>query len=123
MDERSMICIICPIGCKMKVSVNENSEMGIYVEGNRCPRGKNYAMKELKNPTRILTSTVVLKNGLMSRLPVKSTEPISKGLLAKAMEIINKVEIVAPVSVGDIIIKNILNTGVDIVSSKSMNKV
>jgi len=123
METKEMICIVCPIGCKMKIIEKEDDEIGICVKGNKCPRGANYAIKELKNPTRVLTSTVVVKNALINRLPVKSSEPISKGLLKKAMEVINKIEVRAPVAIGDIIIKNILNTGVDIVSSKSMDKV
>lgn len=123
MEARDMICIVCPIGCKMKVSEDSSAERGVSVEGNKCPRGAEYAIKELKNPTRVLTSTVAIKEGFLDRLPVKSSEPISKCLLKKAMEVINKIEIKAPVSVGDVIVKNILNTGVDIVSSKSMKKV
>ncbi|WP_105616595.1 DUF1667 domain-containing protein [Vallitalea okinawensis] len=113
-----MICIVCPLGCRLKVT--ENVEL--RVEGNKCKRGKEYALKELTFPTRVLPTTVSIKNGILPRLPVKTNAPIPKDKIFDAMKIINKVEVVAPTKVGDIIIANILDTGVDVVATRDMDE-
>lgn len=119
-SERELICIVCPVGCHL--SVGKDGEDGWQVSGNQCPRGKVYGIKEMTNPTRVLPTTVTINNGLLHRLPVKSSEPIPKNLLFEAMTVINQVRIEAPVKRGDVVVKNILDTGVDIVATRSMAK-
>ncbi|MCG8541915.1 MAG: DUF1667 domain-containing protein [Clostridia bacterium] len=119
MQGKEMICIVCPLGCRMKVSKNEG---GYDIAGNKCLRGEDYGIKELTNPTRILTTTVKIKNGLLSRIPVKTKEPIPKSKIFQCMKVINSVEVEAPISVGDVVIKDICGTGIDIVVSRSMEE-
>ena len=111
---QELICITCPRGCHLKVDENLN------VTGNFCPRGAAYAKAEFTHPVRTLTSTVVIKSNLDNRVPVKSNNPLPKELIAKAMEEINKVRLSAPVHIGDVAIKNIFDTGVDIVVTKNV---
>lgn len=117
MESINLVCIVCPLGCRLTVT----KEDGEYkIEGNKCPRGDKYAVKELTNPTRTITSTVKIKGGILNRLPVKTSDEIPKGMIKECMEEINNVEVTAPVKVGDVLIKNVLDTGVDIVASRSM---
>ncbi|WP_352419769.1 DUF1667 domain-containing protein [Proteiniborus sp.] len=120
MEVKDMVCIVCPLGCKLKVIKDDTSQTGYTVEGNRCFRGADYGVKELTNPTRVLTTTVIMSDAPVKRLPVRTSGAIPKHLIRQAMDIINKVEVKAPIQVGQIIIKNILDTGVDVVASKSM---
>ena len=113
---KELICITCPRGCHLTVDDNLN------VSGNFCPRGEAYAKAELTHPVRTLTSTVVIKSELENRVPVKTNNPLPKELIAKAMEEINKVRLVAPVHIGDVVIKNIFDTGVDIVVTKNISR-
>ncbi|SHK16435.1 CxxC motif-containing protein [Paramaledivibacter caminithermalis DSM 15212] len=117
MEMKKMVCIVCPLGCHIKISKDNDDYI---VEGNKCPRGKEYAIKELTNPTRVLTTTVKIKNGLLNRLPVKTKEAIPKDKIYECMKIINSIEVEAPVTIGEVIVKDILNTGVDVVASRSM---
>ena len=117
---QNMICIVCPKGCHLTVSQDISGNW--LVEGNACKRGEVYGIKEMTNPTRVLTSTVKIIGGPLKRLPVKTKEAIPKELLFEAMEEINKITVTAPVQVGDVLIKNLLNTGVDLVASRSMKK-
>lgn len=120
MNKQEMTCIVCPLGCHVSIW----QEDGEYVvAGNQCPRGKTYAIKELTNPTRIIPTTVLIKNGKLPRLPVKTLDPVPKEEIFNVMEEINKVEVEAPITVGDVIIKNVLGLGVDIVATRSMKKV
>ena len=114
----NLICIVCPKGCHLQV----DEDNGYAVTGNSCPRGAEYGKTELLHPTRVLTSTVRVDGGLHRRLPVKTTAPIPKELLFQAMEALNGVTLTAPVTVGQVVIANLLGTGVDVVATREMKK-
>lgn len=116
-NKREMICIVCPVGCKLHV-VEENNN--IKVIGNRCPRGGVYGKNEVTNPTRVLPTTVKVINGILPRLPVKTEAEIPKSMLFQAMDEINHISVYAPIKMGDIIIENILDTGVNVVATRDM---
>lgn len=110
-----MICIVCPMGCHLDIN-KENLD----VKGNACPRGSKYAKEELTAPKRVITSTVKIKGGLHHRMPVKTKTSIPKELNFECMKLLNDVELVSPVKTGDVVIENVLNTGVDIVACRDM---
>lgn len=120
---RDMVCIVCPMGCHMTLEKDDQETSGIKVLHNQCPRGKVYAIEEMTAPTRMLTSTVIIENGFLKRLPVKTSAPIPKGELMNAMGELDKVLVKAPVHVGDVLIENLLGTGVSIVASRSMKAI
>lgn len=120
MEAKEMVCIVCPIGCQLTVTEDKTAEKGYKVEGNKCSRGAVYGVKELTNPTRVVTSTVKIKDGLLPRLPVKTDGDIPKHLINECMKELNAIEVQTPIKVGDVIIKNILDTGIDIIASRSM---
>ncbi len=122
MEVKDMVCIVCPLGCKLKVMKNDESQAGYTVEGNKCFRGMNYGITEMTNPTRVVTTTVIISGTSIRRLPVKTAGSIPKHLIQQAMEVINKVEVKAPIQAGQVIIKNILGTEVDVIASRSMYK-
>ena len=111
-----LICIVCPQGCHLKV----DEENGYEVKGNSCPRGAEYGKKELVNPTRVITTTVAIEGGTYRRVPVKTAGDIPKGMIYAIMDEINKVVVQSPIKVGDVIIENVLGTGVNVVSAKNM---
>lgn len=113
--DRELICICCPKGCHLKVNAEANK-----VSGNSCPRGVEYGINEVTNPVRVITSTVKVRNGDVKLVPVKTSSAIPKELNFKCMNEINKAIIEAPIKVGDIIIKNILDTGIDIIATKNI---
>ncbi|MGI6772940.1 MAG: DUF1667 domain-containing protein [Clostridiales bacterium] len=113
--KKQMICISCPIGCMLDVEY-EGKEL-ISVTGYSCPRGKTYAETEISNPQRVITSTVKLEGGKHPVVSVKSNAPIDKALIFDCMKEINKVTVKAPVKIGDVVLPNVLGTGVDIVAT------
>lgn len=115
-------CKVCPVGCNLIIKEDKSSPSNYIVEGNRCNRGKEFGIKEVKEPSRVLTSRVLLENGPMNRLPVKTTDIIPEDLVDECMEIIKETKISAPVKKGQIIIKDILGTGVDVVAARKVNK-
>ncbi len=117
-EEKNMVCVVCPIGCSLKVFMDNGRVMS--VEGNTCNRGYDYAVSEMTNPSRVLTSTVKLKNSKIQMLPVKTDKPVPKGLLFECMKLINAAEVSAPVKPGDVIIENILGTGANIIATRNI---
>ena len=91
------------------------------VLGNKCNRGKKYAINEMTNPTRVITSTVKIKGKGNTMLPVKTQMPVPKCKIFEVVEKIKSIEIELPVKREDIIIKNIAGTRVDLIVSKSIS--
>lgn len=111
-------CKVCPIGCKLIITENKSAPFGYSVEGNSCNRGRDFGIQEVTEPSRVLTGRVLLKNGAMSRLPVKTTGIIPENKVDECMKIFNSTEVSAPIKRGDIIIKNILGLGVDVIAAR-----
>ncbi|MHB1152831.1 MAG: DUF1667 domain-containing protein [Eubacteriales bacterium] len=116
MQKRNMTCIVCPVGCRMEVSINDDGAV-TEVTNNACARGEKYAVAEITNPVRTLTSTVRLEGAAEAFLPVKTAVPISKNRLFDAMTVIRALSVKAPVKLGDV-----LTTfdGINIVACKSV---
>ena len=115
---RELTCIGCPMGCPLIVTM-EAGEV-ISVTGNTCKRGDVYARKEVTNPTRIVTSTVRVAGGSIDMVSVKTREDIPKGKIFDCVKALKGIEIPAPVHIGDVILKNVADTGVDIVTTKNV---
>lgn len=118
--KKNLICITCPIGCRLTIDRKGDR---MIVEGNQCKRGITYAEDELTNPTRMIPTTVKIEGSHLRRLPVRTASPVPKGLIFACMHEINKVIICAPIKMGDVVLENILETGVDIIATRSMDKV
>ena len=108
MIEKDLICIMCPMGCGLHVKQDGKK---ITVTGNTCKRGEVFAEEELTCPMRVLTTSVKTDKGVKS---CKTNKPIPKSKMAACMKEIEKLHL-KKVKFGEVVIKNILNTGADIV--------
>ena len=118
--KKEMICIGCPMGCYLTVDYAKKTIHGI--SGNRCKVGLEYAEKEIVNPERTLTSTVKVKNGYLPLVSVRTNKPLPKSRIFGTMNLLAKVEVEAPVRIGDEIVENLFDTGVSIVATKNILK-
>lgn len=110
--ERFLTCIVCPRGCQMKVTLSDEGKVEA-VEGNFCKRGATYANDECTNPRRTVTSTVRCFSGGVAA--VKTATSVPKELVFEVMKQINAVVAPDDVKVGDVIIENVCDTGVNVV--------
>ena len=117
MEKRELICIGCPMGCPLTVEMN-GTEV-VSVTGNTCPRGDAYARKEVTNPTRIVTSTVKVEGGKVDMVSVKTKEDIPKGTIFECVKALKGITVKAPVHIGDVILKDVAGTGIDIIATKN----
>jgi CxxC motif-containing protein len=116
---RELICICCPIGCRLKV---EGEEGNLVVTGNQCKRGIKYAIEEVTAPKRLITSIVPVRDGKINMVSVKTSDMVPKQLIFEVLDTLKNIEIEAPIKIGEVILKNILNTGIDFIATKNVEK-
>ncbi len=112
-----MICINCPRGCELDVEKADDGT--VSVTGNACPRGEEYGRSELVNPTRMVTGLVRVA-GMRKPLPVKTKTAIPKGKIDAVLFALHQTTVQLPVKIGDVIIQNVVETGVDVVATANM---
>ncbi len=115
MEKRELTCINCPMGCQLTVTIDGES---ISVTGNTCPRGEDYAKKEVTDPRRIVTSSVPVYGSETKRVSVKTKTDIPKDKIFDVMDVIKKTSVNAPVEIGDVIAENVAGTGVQLVATQ-----
>ena len=116
---KAMICIMCPLGCKMEVQF-EGQKIN-QLQGNECKKGFKYAKQEISFPGRILTTTIKTENSLIPLLPVRSDKEIPKEKLIECMIEIFKYTITGSINVGEIVIPNIIGLDANIIASRTLS--
>jgi CxxC motif-containing protein len=117
-ETKKFLCVSCPVGCALKVTV-KGAEV-LKVEDNGCPLGIKYAKNEVSNPVRTFTSTVRVSGGSLPVCPVRSRTPLPLASVFKVTREVAKVTADAPISIGQVIIKDVCGTGTDIIASRSL---
>ena len=115
--KREMTCIICPKGCNLEIDLAENGQV-LSVKGNTCKRGAKYAEEECTNPKRTITTTLRCEDGHM--ITVKTDTAIPKDKMFETMKLINQTVVNLPVSIGDILIKDVF--GSNVIATQNRNK-
>lgn len=117
-ETKEITCIICPNGCN--ITVTREADGSLSLEGAQCKRGEKYATAEFVNPTRMLITTMRVEGGELPVIPVRSREAIPKGKMFAAMDAVNATHATAPVTMGDVLIPDLLGTGIDVIASRDM---
>jgi len=119
MNKKEITCIICPIGCK--IIVNMNGTKIDVIDGYKCKRGIEYANSEALDPKRVLTSTILVKNGNWPLVSVKTKKPVPKEKIPSVLKEIKKMKLTAPIKSGQTLIKNVANTNIDVIATRSID--
>ncbi|HOO22138.1 MAG TPA: DUF1667 domain-containing protein [Clostridia bacterium] len=114
-----LICIVCPNGCHLQVEKNGDD---IVVKNNKCKRGISFAIEETLNPVRSVTSTVATVFPALPVVPVRTNGEIPKSKIMELMKLINSIKLDRPYKMGEVVYKNALDTGVDIIVTTDMTK-
>ncbi len=117
---KEITCIVCPIGCKIKISTDGKSCK--ILSGDKCKRGTQYAYSEALNPERMLTSSILVSKGEWPLVSVKTSQPVPKQRIFDVMAEIKKLKVKAPVSCGQIVIKDVCNLNIDVVATKTVDR-
>ena len=111
---KSFVCIVCPRGCQLHIDDDGN------VTGNFCPRGKKYALDEITCPKRTLTSSIRVDNRKDLLVSVKTDKAIPKDKIFEAMKIIDTLKVSAPCYIYQIIYKDFIEDGVNLIITKEI---
>ena len=118
-------CTTCPSECLLSVEVERDADGNVAavhsVTGNSCPRGDKFAHQELTCPMRVLTTTVAVSGGDEALLPVRTAEAIPLALHAQAMALIRGLVVNAPIRMGDVVLEDLLDTGIDLIASMDID--
>lgn len=109
----NLTCIMCPMGCQLTATKTKD---GYKITGNNCIRGEQFAKEEMTAPKRIITALVHTDRGVTS---VKTSKPVDKTKIFDIMNELDKIHLKSA-KIGDVVVKNILNTGADIIITKSI---
>ena len=116
--EQIITCINCPVGCRMTVQMNGAGEV-LSVSGNTCARGEKYAHQECTLPLRMITAVIPCENS-ETPLSVKTAEPVPKRLISQVMDQLKTVKVSAPVRLGQVVLPNVCDTGVNIIATRPL---
>ncbi len=109
---KTITCIMCPNSC----------EITYDLEGGMCGKGPEYVKNEILNPKRTLTSSVKVTGGAIPLVSVKTTNGIPKEKLMDAMKLIAELGATAPVVPGQILCKDFMEEGTDLVATKAVKR-
>lgn len=118
LETKELVCIRCPLGCNITVELLGKEVKSIT--GNTCPRGADYASKELTDPKRIVTSLVRVEGGELPVVSVKTAADIPKGSMADCVRALKTVTLKAPVKMGQVVLSNVCDSGVDVVATRNI---
>ena len=119
-SKKEITCIVCPIGCK--IVVESDGTRADILEGSKCKKGVDYAINEALDPRRMLTTSVLVDDGEWPLVSVKSSQPVPKAKLFTVLKEIKRTRVKAPVRSGQVLIKNVVQTDVDIIATKTVKK-
>lgn len=115
--EREIVCIVCAKGCRAEAWEGEDG--GIQTRSPLCRNGREYVRNEYRDPRRVITSTARVK-GSSQRLPVRSRGPVPKAQLMECMRAIGELLLSPPIRIGEVLITDLLGTGVDLIASADL---
>lgn len=113
--KKDLVCVLCPRGCHIVVDTETYD-----VTGNFCPRGAQFGPQEITAPQRMLTTSAYIRGALHKKIPVRTTSAIPFDKTFECITEIQKLKLTAPIKAGQVLISNILGTGVDVIASRSL---
>lgn len=115
--EDQFICTTCPKGCMLNVVRDGDTFIQITAG---CKRGKDYAKQELTDPRRMVATTIKVNHGLHPLIPVYTSAPFPKPKIQDLLTEIRKVQVEAPIKMDQVLLENVLDSGIDILASRNM---
>jgi CxxC motif-containing protein len=119
MTVHEIICIGCPLACRIKLTVDDIGKI-TEIADYQCKIGKEYAEQECKSPQRVLTATIKTECSVRPLLPVRTAKPIPKDMLRDCMSVLADVRVRPVLTIGDIVLQNILGTGTDVICTDNL---
>ena len=105
-----------PMGCKLQAELTDDT---LFVTGNTCRRGEEYARGRTTCPRRIVTCSVKVQGS--QRTSVCKTESgVPKDMVFECVAAIKSLRLHAPIAIGTVVAEDICGTGVCVKATKSV---
>jgi CxxC motif-containing protein len=117
-EETKIICVACPQGCRLRIN-RQGETMVVSEQG--CKRGEQYAIQEMTDPRRMVSTTIRIQSNSHLLLPVYTSAPIPKGKIQPLLNQLRKLNLKVPVKMGQVVLKDALGTGIDVLASRDIN--
>jgi len=117
-EKKHFVCVVCPVGCEIDV-VHDGGKI-ISMEGNKCEKSEEFVSQELIEPMRILTTTVRIQGSKWPVIPVRTDKAVPKRLFPRIMKQLRRTKLQAPVNMLDLVVRDVLRTGANIVATRTM---
>jgi len=118
-DVDRLTCVLCPVGCELEV--RNDPAGGLQVQGNQCDKGVPFALEEILYPKRNLATSIPVKGTATKMVSVRLSGPVARELIFPILAEISKLRPEAPVRRGQILIDDVLGTGVDVIATRTVS--
>jgi len=117
-EKRHFVCVVCPVGCEIDV-IHDGSKI-LSMAGNKCEKSEEFVRQELIEPMRILTTTVRIQGSRWPVIPVRTDKAVPKRLFPRMMRQLRHVQLQAPVNMLDVVVRDVLRTGANLIATRTM---
>jgi len=111
-----LTCILCPVGCELEA---ERAGDGLEVRGNQCEKGVGFAEEEILHPMRNLATSVPLRGTASQMVSLRLSGPVPRDKIFLILDEIAKIRPEPPIRRGQVLIPNVLGTGVDVIATRN----
>ena len=122
MIDRSVVdrltCVLCPVGCELEVRKDEAGELD--VRGNQCDKGVPFAVEEVLRPRRNLATSIPVRGTASKMVSVRLSGPVPREMIFPILAEIARLRPEAPFSRGQVLITDVLGTGVDVIATRTV---
>ncbi len=112
------LCTGCPLGCRLEVDAVDDDV--VEVRGFSCRRGERYGRQEHLDPRRPLSTTIWIDGAAIRRAPVRTAEPIPRDQVSAIVAALRGLRIAAPVRRGEVVVTDVLGTGIDVIVTRDL---
>ncbi|HVP91272.1 MAG TPA: DUF1667 domain-containing protein [Terriglobales bacterium] len=116
-DVDRLTCILCPVGCELEV---RRTERGLDVKGHQCENGVGFATEEVLYPKRNLATSVPVKGSETRLVSVRLSDRVPRDMIFPILRVIAGLRPEAPVRRGQVLIADVLGTGVDVIATRTV---
>ena len=111
-----LTCVLCPVGCELEVRKDEAGELD--VQGNQCDKGLPFAVEEILHPKRNLATSVPVRGTEAKMVSVRLSDRVPREMIFPVLAEIAKLRPEVPVRRGQVLITDVLGTGVDVIATR-----
>jgi len=113
-----LTCVLCPVGCELEVRKDEAGSLD--VRGNQCDKGAPFAVEEILHPKRNLATSIPVRGTASKMVSVRLSGPVPREMIFPILAEIARLRPEAPVRRGQVLIADVLGTGVDVIATRTV---